>query len=357
MSRAVGELAAAVDGAAAVDAELCVAAGGRRRGGRRHHLGGDAVRAELSADRGEPARQRAGATRGEILDLVVKLSAYAMALLAIIGLVGGWILAGRMLRPLQEITAAARLAASGSLDHRIGLGGIRDEFTDLSDTFDEMLERLQRSFEQYRRFAANASHELRTPHAVMKTMLEVAMADPDHQDVRELVDGCTRRTSAGSTSSRRCSRWRRSTIARSSLVPSISRRSPGGREGAARRRALDCELANGCRGQQSFAAPAGFQPAAERDPPWSGAVTVTTTPGGGLTVTNTGEVLDPAKVRTFTEPFTRVPGLLIAAGSAGRTWARPGAGRRDRRCPPRHARSHRQPHRRSHRDSDGPGSA
>ena len=99
---------------------------------------------------------------------------------------GGWYLAGRMLRPLQEITLAARRAAEGSLDHRIGLTGIKDEFTDLSDTFDEMLDRLQRSFEQYRRFAANASHELRTPHAVMKTMLEVAIADPEHQDVREL---------------------------------------------------------------------------------------------------------------------------------------------------------------------------
>ncbi|MFG1621136.1 sensor histidine kinase [Kribbella sp. NPDC049227] len=126
-------------------------------------------------------------TRADILDLIVKLSAYALGFLAIVGLVGGWFLAGWMLRPLQEITAAARKAASGSLDHRIGLTGIRDEFTDLSDTFDAMLERLQRSFEQYRRFAANASHELRTPHAVMKTMLDVAQADPDHQDVPELV--------------------------------------------------------------------------------------------------------------------------------------------------------------------------
>lgn len=126
-------------------------------------------------------------SRGEILDLVVKLSALSLTFLAIVGLAGGWILAGRMLRPLQEITAAARRAGGGSLDHRVGLTGIRDEFTDLSDTFDEMLDRLQRSFEQYRRFASNASHELRTPHAVMKTMLEVAQADPEHQDVPQLV--------------------------------------------------------------------------------------------------------------------------------------------------------------------------
>lgn len=136
-----------------------------------------------------PRDLRAGPppTRGEILDLVVKLSAWSLGFLAIVGLAGGWLLAGRMLRPLQEITAAARRAASGSLDHRVGLTGIRDEFTELSDTFDEMLDRLQAAFEQYRRFASNASHELRTPHAVMKTMLEVAQADPEHQDVPELV--------------------------------------------------------------------------------------------------------------------------------------------------------------------------
>jgi two-component system sensor histidine kinase VanS len=127
------------------------------------------------------------ATRGEILGTVVTLSAYALVFLAVVGMAGGWFLAGRMLRPLQEITAAAKLAASGSLDHRIGLTGIKDEFTDLSDTFDAMLAKLQQSFEQYKRFAGNASHELRTPHTVMKTMLEVAIADPDHQDVRELT--------------------------------------------------------------------------------------------------------------------------------------------------------------------------
>jgi two-component system sensor histidine kinase VanS len=133
-----------------------------------------------------PRDQTPVPTRADLLDTIVTLSAYALIFLAIVGMAGGWYLAGRMLRPLQEITLAARRAAEGSLDHRIGLTGIKDEFTDLSDTFDEMLDRLQRSFEQYRRFAANASHELRTPHAVMKTMLEVAIADPEHQDVREL---------------------------------------------------------------------------------------------------------------------------------------------------------------------------
>ena len=127
------------------------------------------------------------ASRGEILDVLVATSGRALVLLAIIGLWGGWIIAGRMLRPLREITAAARLAAAGSLSHRIGLTGRRDEFTDLSDTFDSMLDRLQQSFQEYQRFAANASHELRTPQAIMKIMLEVALADPESQDFRELT--------------------------------------------------------------------------------------------------------------------------------------------------------------------------
>ncbi|MFI5772302.1 sensor histidine kinase [Streptomyces sp. NPDC051658] len=127
------------------------------------------------------------ATRPDILQALAKASGVTLLLLALIGLSGGWLIAGRVLRPLQDITSAARRAADGSLDHRIGLTGPRDEFTDLSDTFDDMLARLQRSFDAQQRFAANASHELRTPLAVSRTMLDVAVADPDGQNYRRLV--------------------------------------------------------------------------------------------------------------------------------------------------------------------------
>ncbi|MET9662589.1 HAMP domain-containing sensor histidine kinase [Streptomyces sp. NPDC006510] len=127
------------------------------------------------------------ATRPDILQALVKASGVTLLLLALIGLGGGWLIAGRVLRPLQDITRAARRAAGGSLDHRIGLTGPRDEFTDLSDTFDDMLARLQRSFDAQQRFTANASHELRTPLAVSRTMLDVAVADPDGQNYRQLV--------------------------------------------------------------------------------------------------------------------------------------------------------------------------
>lgn len=98
--------------------------------------------------------------------------------LVIIGLLGGWLLAGRMLRPLETLHDAAQRAAEGSLSHRVALAGKRDEFRDLSDVFDRMLEELERHVGEQHRFAANASHELRTPLAIARVILENAAADP-----------------------------------------------------------------------------------------------------------------------------------------------------------------------------------
>ncbi|MGW1053595.1 sensor histidine kinase [Streptomyces sp. NPDC002521] len=127
------------------------------------------------------------ASRSTILNTLAAVSSFALLFLAAIGLGGGWVIAGRVLRPLHEITQAAHRAANGSLDHRIGLSGWRDEFTDLSDAFDHMLGRLQQSFESQQRFAANASHELRTPLTIMRTMLDVATADPAGQNYARLI--------------------------------------------------------------------------------------------------------------------------------------------------------------------------
>jgi signal transduction histidine kinase len=91
----------------------------------------------------------------------------------------GWLLAGRALQPLQHITATARRVADRSLHERIGLDGPDDEIKELADTFDGMLERLDRAFEGQQRFVANASHELRTPLTINRTLIEVALARPD----------------------------------------------------------------------------------------------------------------------------------------------------------------------------------
>ncbi|GAA2232614.1 HAMP domain-containing sensor histidine kinase [Promicromonospora sukumoe] len=126
-------------------------------------------------------------SRSDLLDVAIPLSGAAVGFLALVGLVGGWVLAGRMLRPLDRISEAAALAADGSLVHRIDLEGPDDELRRLADTFDTMLARLERSFEEQRRFTANASHELRTPNTVVKALLDVARADPEGRDVDRLL--------------------------------------------------------------------------------------------------------------------------------------------------------------------------
>ena len=114
-------------------------------------------------------------------------AAIALAFLLVFGLLGGWILAGRMLAPLARISDATRIAATGSLSHRIRLPGRRDEFRELADAFDTMLARLEAQVAEQQRFAANASHELRTPLAITQTLLDVARNDPSHAN-GELVD-------------------------------------------------------------------------------------------------------------------------------------------------------------------------
>jgi two-component system sensor histidine kinase VanS len=115
------------------------------------------------------------------------IAAIVMAFLLVFGLVGGWLLAGRMLAPLSRITDATRMAAIGSLSHRIQLEGRRDEFRELADSFDTMLARLEAHVAEQQRFAANASHELRTPLAITQTLLDVARND-QNRDNGELVD-------------------------------------------------------------------------------------------------------------------------------------------------------------------------
>jgi two-component system sensor histidine kinase VanS len=114
-------------------------------------------------------------------------AAAVLAFLLVFGLLGGWLLAGRMLAPLTRITDATRTAATGSLAHRIRLPGRSDEFRELADAFDTMLARLEAHVAEQRRFAANASHELRTPLAITQTLLDVARSDLN-RDTGDLVD-------------------------------------------------------------------------------------------------------------------------------------------------------------------------
>ncbi|MGP8207993.1 MAG: sensor histidine kinase [Acidimicrobiales bacterium] len=125
--------------------------------------------------------------RGALTRDFAPAAAILGTLLLVFGLLGGWLLAGRVLAPLARITDATRVAATGSLSHRIRLPGRRDEFRELADAFDKMLARLEAHSTEQQRFAANASHELRTPLAITQALLDVARKHPD-QDNGELVD-------------------------------------------------------------------------------------------------------------------------------------------------------------------------
>lgn len=116
--------------------------------------------------------------RRDTMDTMLVWSLVSLGVTGVAAVGFGWLLAGRALQPLQNITATARRVADRSLHERIALQGPDDEIKDLADTFDAMLERLDRSFDVQRRFVANASHELRTPLTINRTLIEVALEDP-----------------------------------------------------------------------------------------------------------------------------------------------------------------------------------
>jgi len=113
------------------------------------------------------------------VDRLLAASWVTLAVTAVVAAVLGWFLAGRVLRPLREMTASAQTISAGNLHERLALTGPDDEFKQLGNTFDDLLGRLEASFAAQRRFVANAAHELRTPLTVERTVLQVALADPD----------------------------------------------------------------------------------------------------------------------------------------------------------------------------------
>jgi len=139
----------------------------------------------------------ASAQRSTTLTHLLTYSLLSLAVVTVLAAVVGWFVAGRILRPVHQLTAAARAASEQNLSHRIALQGPRDELRELADTFDTMLERLDHAFTSQRQFIANASHELRTPLTVMRTTMDVVLAKPEPTlgelvsmaaDVRQAVD-------------------------------------------------------------------------------------------------------------------------------------------------------------------------
>jgi signal transduction histidine kinase len=124
------------------------------------------------------AAQRASDSHQLLVD-----SGIALAVVAILALVSGWLVAGRMLRPIRTITRTARRISSASLHERLALDGPNDELRELGDTLDDLFARLEAAFEAQRRFVANASHELRTPLTRERTLVQVALGDPSTPDL------------------------------------------------------------------------------------------------------------------------------------------------------------------------------
>jgi signal transduction histidine kinase len=139
----------------------------------------------------DAARQQAA-----VMNQLLTQSGVALAIMSVISIGLGWLVAGRVLRPLRTITAAARRVSASSLHERLALAGPDDELKELGDTFDGLLGRLEASFGAQRQFVANASHELRTPLARQRTVVEVALADPA-PTVASLSDACQRALAAG----------------------------------------------------------------------------------------------------------------------------------------------------------------
>jgi two-component system, OmpR family, sensor histidine kinase VanS len=241
----------------------------------------------------------------------------AMAFLLVFGLAGGWILAGRMLAPLAKIAEATRIAATGSLSHRIQLPGRGDEFRELADAFDAMLEQLEAHVAEQRRFAANASHELRTPLATTQALLDVALGDPGHHtpELLERLRAVNTRAIDLTEALLLLSRADQRSFARErvdlsllaeeaaeTLLPlaekrSISLETSGDITPAVGSQALLLQMTTNL-----------MHNAIVHNLPEGGGVWVSTAARPGevvLIVENTGEELDPGLVSTLTEPFQR----------------------------------------------------
>jgi signal transduction histidine kinase len=168
-------------------------------------LGIEPTRGEFGFPPGSPTGKLIHTVQDQILGgalhrLLLEYIA-ALLLMTAASVVIGWLLAGRALAPLRDITATARRVSGENLGERIDLRGPNDELKELADTFDGMLARLDGAFASQRHFVASASHELRTPLAIMRTEIDVALADPDTsadelremgEAIRDTVDRCER---------------------------------------------------------------------------------------------------------------------------------------------------------------------
>ncbi|WP_328999520.1 sensor histidine kinase [Kribbella sp. NBC_00709] len=260
--------------------------------------------------------------RSRLLAVFAPRAAGVFGLLLVFGLLGGWILAGRMLAPLTRINHATRLATNGSLSHRIELEGPTDEFRELADGFDRMLAQLEAHVAEQQRFAANASHELRTPLAITRALLDVAINDPDRDsgdlDVRlraintraiDLTEALLvlSRADQRSFAQERVDLSLIAEEAAETLLPFAEK------QGVTIETSGELTRTTGSHALLLQLATNLIHNAIVHNLPSHGTICVRTTAQPGyvvLTVENTGQILTPQLVSTLAEPFQRGPQLV-----------------------------------------------
>jgi two-component system sensor histidine kinase VanS len=272
---------------------------------------------DLPARRSLPPLALGSPSRGDLLRAFAPRAAEALAFLLAFGLAGGWVLAGRVLAPLTQITDAARTAGTGSLSRRIRMRGRRDEFRELSDTFDSMLDQVESHVAEQQRFAANASHELRTPLTITRTLLDVARQDPtrDRDELLERLHTVNRRAIDLTEALLLLSRGDRGDFTRANIDLSLL-----AEEAAetllplAEQRRISLDVTGGAAPVSGSAELLSrmvtnlVQNAVVHNLPADGTVTVRTETDGEtsvLRVENTGRRLPADLVPTLTEPFQR----------------------------------------------------
>ena len=268
----------------------------------------------------------AAAQRAATLARLLTYSLLTLAGVTLLAAAAGWIAAGRILRPVHRLTAAARAASEQDLSQRIALQGPRDELRELADTFDTMLERLDRAFASQRQFIANASHELRTPLTVMRTAMDVVLAKPEPArgelismaaDIRQAADHAERLIGALLVLAR-------NDQARALTDPLDL--------AAIAEDALEARTAAGITTTATLGqAPvtgdqvllerliANLLDNAGRYNIAGGTITISTTTGNGMSlvhVVNTGQVIPPAQVERLFQPFTGLGLTLVSSIAA-----------------------------------------
>jgi signal transduction histidine kinase len=252
------------------------------------------------------------------------------SLLALVFMVGasfglGWVVAGRVLRPLRFITATAREISASNLHRRLALQGPDDEFRELGATLDDLFSRLESSFDSQRRFVANASHELRTPLTAERALLQVALADPA-ASADSLRAACEQVLKLGgqqeqliaalltlATSERGVERWEPVDLSAIAEQAALSRQ-----DEAARRRitvTLDCSPAR-CSGDPRLVEimVSNLMDNAIRhnvEGGWAKVITSTGPAGVALNVANSGPVVRPEEVDRLFQPFQRQTGARV----------------------------------------------